>query len=133
MIPVQTATEAGAEERTHPEVSDLVAEAHDKALVVVRQLLKMKGVHHTYVVHTIALKLGVDNKPWPTGQRTRRAPELVAHSREGWEVATVTVGTRSGCYVVSLPAVGVTAQLVNADQPHAVVDLILAALPKEAT
>ncbi|MGJ6969440.1 hypothetical protein ACSDR0_46900 [Streptosporangium sp. G11] len=132
MIPAQTATETSAEERTHPEVSDLVAETHDKALAVVQQLLKTKSVHHTYVVHTIALKLGVDNKPWPMGQRTRRVPELVAHSREGWEVATVTVGERSGCYVVSLPSVGVTAQLVNAGEPHAVVDLILAALPKGA-
>ncbi|GAA4190406.1 hypothetical protein GCM10022252_28680 [Streptosporangium oxazolinicum] len=42
----------------------------------------------------------------------------------------MTVGGRSGCFVVSLPSVGITTQLVNADQPHAVVDLILAALPK---
>ncbi|WP_344915769.1 hypothetical protein [Streptosporangium oxazolinicum] len=57
---------------------------------------------------------------------------MIAHSRDGWEVASVTVGERSGCFVVSLPSVGVTTQMVNADQPHAVVDLILAALPKEA-
>ncbi|WP_436757449.1 hypothetical protein [Streptosporangium sp. V21-05] len=57
--------------------------------------------------------------------------ELIAHSRDGWEVASVTVGSRSGCFVVSLPSAGVTTQMVNADQPHAVVDLILASLPKE--
>ncbi|WP_440100002.1 hypothetical protein [Streptosporangium sp. H16] len=131
MIPAQTATETSAEERTHPEVSAFVAETHDKALAVVQQLLKVKDVH-THAVHAIALKSDEDDKPWPPTQRTRRAPELVAHSRQGWEVATVTVGPRSGCYVVSLPAVGVTAQLVNANQPQAVVDLILAALPKEA-
>ncbi|MER5644102.1 recombinase family protein [Streptosporangium sp. NPDC002524] len=112
-------------------ISDATAEGHDKALAVVQRLLKTKEIH-AYTVHTIALKLGQDGTPWPLGQRTRRPPELVAHSREGWEVATVTVGLRSGFFVVSLPSVGVTAQLVNADQPHAVVDLILAALPKEA-
>ncbi|WP_329426786.1 hypothetical protein OG339_42110 [Streptosporangium sp. NBC_01495] len=100
-------------------------------MAVVQRLLKAKEVH-TLAVHTIALKLGQAREPWPPAQQTRRTPELVAHSPEGWEVATVTVGTRSNCYVVSLPSVGVTAQLVNANQPHAVVDLILAALPKEA-
>ncbi|WP_440063746.1 hypothetical protein [Streptosporangium sp. OZ121] len=100
-------------------------------MAVVQRLLKAKEIH-TFAIHTIALKIAHDGVPWPPAQRTRRTPELVAHSREGWEVATVTVGTRSNCYVVSLPSVGVTAQLVNADQPHAVVDLILTALPKEA-
>ncbi|WP_329429027.1 hypothetical protein OG339_07820 [Streptosporangium sp. NBC_01495] len=96
-----------------------------------QQLLKPQEVH-AYAVHTIALKLGQDGTPWPLGQRTRRAPELVAHNREGWEVATVTMGPRSDCYMVSLPALGVTAQLVNGSEPQAVVDLILTALPKEA-
>ncbi|WP_436756613.1 hypothetical protein [Streptosporangium sp. V21-05] len=42
----------------------------------------------------------------------------------------MTVGSRSGCFVVSPPSAGVTTRMVNADQPHAVVDLILAALPR---
>ncbi|WP_344920451.1 hypothetical protein [Streptosporangium oxazolinicum] len=65
--------------------------------------------------------------PFPRSDRF----ELVAHSRGGWEIATVTMGDRSGCFMVSLPTVAVGCQQVNADQPHAVVDLILAALPKE--
>lgn len=42
-------------------------------------------------------------------------------------IATVTMGPRSGCYLVRLPSAGVAAQTVNADQPQAVVDLVLAA------
>ncbi|MER5651151.1 hypothetical protein [Streptosporangium sp. NPDC002524] len=66
--------------------------------------------------------------PFPRSDRF----ELVAHSRGGWEVATVTVGERSGYFVVSLPSVGVAAQMVNVDQPYAVVGLILAALVAQA-
>ncbi|WP_329093653.1 hypothetical protein [Streptosporangium sp. NBC_01469] len=65
--------------------------------------------------------------PFPRDDRF----ELIAHSHDGWEVASVTVGDRSGCFVVSLPSVRVTTQMVNADQQHAVVDLILAALSKD--
>ncbi|MFD8527831.1 hypothetical protein ACFV0L_10525 [Streptosporangium canum] len=44
----------------------------------------------------------------------------------------MTVGERSGYFLVSLPTVGVGCQQVKPDAPGAVVDLILAALPKEA-
>ncbi|SDG68170.1 hypothetical protein SAMN05421505_106242, partial [Sinosporangium album] len=33
--------------------------------------------------------------------------ELLAVDEAGWEVATVSVGPRSGCYLVSAPAVSV--------------------------
>lgn len=42
------------------------------------------------------------------------------------------VGERAGGFLVSLPTVEVGCQQVNGDQPHAVVDLILATLPKDA-
>ncbi|GAA4192544.1 hypothetical protein GCM10022252_34100 [Streptosporangium oxazolinicum] len=119
-----------AEERAEEAISDETAEKHDRALGVVQRLLNAKGVP-SYAVHTIVLKLSEGGKPWALGQCTRRVPHLIAHKRDGREVASVTVGPRSGCYVVSLLTVGVAAQLVNADQPHAVVDLILAALSEE--
>lgn len=56
--------------------------------------------------------------------------ELIAFSPEGWEVAMVTVGDRSGCYMVSLPSAGVGSRPVSGGRPHTVVDLIVAALPK---
>ncbi|WP_433256314.1 hypothetical protein ACQPYK_17080 [Streptosporangium sp. CA-135522] len=67
--------------------------------------------------------------PFPRSDRI----ELVAHSHNGWEIATVTLGERSGYFLVSLPTVGVGCQQVSPDAPGAVVDLILAAMPKDAT
>ena len=91
------------------------------------QLLNAKNVQ-TSIIHRVGLRLhGIRTDLFP---RTDRV-ELVAYSRGGWEVATVTLGERSGVYMVSLPTVRVGCQPVNKDQPHAVVDLILAALPKE--
>ncbi|MER5646588.1 hypothetical protein [Streptosporangium sp. NPDC002524] len=113
-------------------MTDAAAEHHDRVLAVVQQLLKAEGVR-SYAVHTVTLKLSEDGRPWALGQCTRRTPHLVAHNLDGGKVADVTVGSRSGCYLVSLPSVGVMAQPVNADQPHAVVDMILAMLPKGAT
>ncbi|MGJ6964966.1 hypothetical protein ACSDR0_23955 [Streptosporangium sp. G11] len=65
--------------------------------------------------------------PFPRSDRF----ELVAHSRDGWEVATVTLGERVGRFMVSLPTIEVGCQSVSPDAPDAMVDLILAALPKE--
>ncbi|MER5643157.1 hypothetical protein [Streptosporangium sp. NPDC002524] len=65
--------------------------------------------------------------PFPRSDRF----ELVVHNRGGWEVATVTVGDHSGYFMVSLPTVAAGCRPVDADQPQAVVDLILAALSKE--
>ncbi|MEU3165478.1 hypothetical protein [Streptosporangium sp. NPDC006930] len=122
---------AGETEAQGTPTTDATAERHDKALAVVQRLLREKGVR-SYSVHAVTLKLGESGDRWPLGQQTRRTPHLVAHDLDGREVAKVTVGSRSGCYLVSLPPVELMPQLVNADQPHAVVDLILAALPKDA-
>ncbi|MET8340271.1 hypothetical protein [Streptosporangium canum] len=57
---------------------------------------------------------------------TRRyPPELTVTGSQGWCDATVTVGPRSGCYLVSLRN-GSDLQKVRGEQPEKVVDLILA-------
>lgn len=90
-------------------------------------LVNARGIR-TSIIHRVGLRLyGHRPDPFPRSDRF----ELVAHSRDGWEVATVIVGDHSGYFMVSLPTVAIGCQPINADQPHAVVDLILAALPKE--
>ncbi|WP_344918992.1 hypothetical protein [Streptosporangium oxazolinicum] len=113
-------------ERSDEPVTGATAEKHDRALAVVQRLLKAERVR-SHTVHTIVLKLSESGRPVPLAERRRHAPELVAYGDGGRMVATVTMGPRSGCYLVRLPATGVAAQTVNADQPHAVVDLVLAA------
>ncbi|WP_433245343.1 hypothetical protein ACQPYK_43270 [Streptosporangium sp. CA-135522] len=122
----QTTAESCTEGHEDHEVTDTTAEKHDRALAVVQRLLKASEIR-TQVVHRISLKLFGDGRPSPQGKLRRHAPELIAYGDAGWTVATVAMGRRSGYYLISLPAVGVTSQIVNADQPHAVVDLVLAA------
>ncbi|WP_436757829.1 hypothetical protein [Streptosporangium sp. V21-05] len=113
-------------ERSAEPVTSATGEKHDRALAVVQRLLAAERVR-SRAVHTITLKLSQDGRPLSLAERGRHAPELVAYGDGGRMVATVTVGSRSGCYLVRLPVAGVAAQTVSADQPHAVVDLVLAA------
>lgn len=109
-------------------VTDATAENHDRALAVVQKLLKAKGVH-SYAVHTIGLKLSEGGKPWPLGQRTRYAPELVACDEGGRAVASVTIGPRPGGYLVSLPNVP-GLRNIRRERPEKVAQLILSAHPE---
>lgn len=107
------------------ECSDTTAERHDRALAVVQRLLKVHGVR-SYAIHTIALKLsGDDGRPIPLGKPKLYAPELVVHGNAG-RVATVTMGARSGCYLISLRG-DPDPQTVR--EPQQVADLILTARP----
>ncbi|WP_433366886.1 hypothetical protein [Streptosporangium sp. CA-115845] len=105
---------------------DAKAEQHDKALAIVQQLLKARGIR-SYAVHTIGLKLtGDDGRPIPLEKPKRHVPELVVHNDVGWVDATVTIGPRSGCYLVSLRN-GPGLETVR--EPRQVADLILTAQP----
>ncbi|WP_371780387.1 hypothetical protein [Streptosporangium subroseum] len=119
----QAVTESHAGRYGDDEVSDATAEKHDKALAVVQRLLSVRGVR-SCLVHTISLKLFGDGRPYPLGQRRRLAPELVVTGSQGRRGATVSVGPRSGCYLVSLRN-GPGPETVR--DPHQVVDLILTA------
>jgi hypothetical protein len=126
MTSAETTTQSDEEHSDDP-VTDATAERRDKALAVVQRLLKARGVR-SYVVHTVELKLFGDGRPYFLGQRIRRAPELAVHNAAGWVVATVTMGPRSGCYLVSLRN-GAALQAVRREQPEKAANLICTAQP----
>lgn len=107
------------------ECSDAKAERHDKALAAVQRLLKVRGAH-SYVVHTHHLSLFGDGRPFPLGERQRYTPELVVRSDAGWVIATVTMGQRSGSYMVSIPK-SPDLEAVPSAYPERVANLVLAA------
>lgn len=114
-------------------VDDATAENQDKALAVVQRLLKAKGVrarrHHTISLGLFASR--VDAMAWPDGPVLRSwlkryPPELTVTGPQGWCEARVTVGARSGCYLVCLRN-GPELRKVGGKQPEKVVDLIMRA------
>lgn len=120
---------AGQTKHNEPKewVSDKTAEKYDRALADVQQLLKVRGVRSS-IVHTHHLKLFGDGRPFPQGKLTRQAPELVVHNSAGRAVATVDIGQRSGCYLVSIPQ-GRDLETVPSGRPEMVANLVLAAQP----
>ncbi|MEV6865303.1 hypothetical protein AB0M44_30375 [Streptosporangium subroseum] len=123
MASVQAVTESRSAEHEDDKVSDATAEKHDAALAAVQRLLKAQGVR-SYVVHTIVLRLFGDGRPYSLGQRRRCAPELTVHGDAGWTVATVIMGSRSGCYLVSMRD-GRDIETVPSETPEKVASLIL--------
>ncbi|GAA4235325.1 hypothetical protein FHR32_006740 [Streptosporangium album] len=114
---------------TPPPVDEATAEIQDKALAVVQRLLKDRGIH-ARCHHTISLGLFASREAaWPDkpplrSWMDRYPPELAVAGPQGWRDATVTVGPRSGHYLVSLRN-GPDLQKVRSDRPEKVVDLIL--------
>ncbi|WP_371778734.1 hypothetical protein [Streptosporangium subroseum] len=121
----QTAAESRIEGHEDDEVTDATAERHDKALAAVQRLLSVRGVR-SCVVHRVNLKLFGDGRPYPLGQRRRLAPELAVTGPRGWHDATVSMGPRSGCYLVSLSS-GSSPETVR--EPQQAADLILSSWP----
>ncbi|WP_440104706.1 hypothetical protein [Streptosporangium sp. H16] len=122
----QTA-ESLTEEHGNDEVTDATAEEHDESLGVARRLLRERGMT-AKPVHKISLKLVQDGRPLPLGRRVRHVPELVVHGDAGVIIGTVTVGLRSGCYLVSMRN-GPDLQTVRRENPEKVANLILTAQP----
>ncbi|MDP9843228.1 hypothetical protein [Streptosporangium lutulentum] len=100
-------------------------EEFNRALANVQRLLKDAGIH-SYSVRTVGLKLLGSGGPYPIGHIRWHVPELFVRSDAGWLIATVTMGTRSGCYLVSVP--GGTG-LQTAREPEQVAHLILTPPP----
>ncbi|MEV6862360.1 hypothetical protein AB0M44_15360 [Streptosporangium subroseum] len=117
--------EARTEGHEDDEVTAATAEKYGRALAEVRRLLGVRGIR-SFVVHTHSLKLFGDGRPLPRGSLGRHAPELVVRSRAGWTVATVTMGPRSGSYLISMRD-GRDIETVPAENPERVANLILAA------
>jgi hypothetical protein len=106
-------------------------EIHDKALAVVQRLLTERGIrahrHHTISLGLFANSAAAwpDQPPLPSWME-RHPPELTVKGPQGWGEATVTMGPRSGSYLVSLRN-GSDLQTVRSEHPQRVVKLIFAA------
>lgn len=112
-----------------PRVTEEHAENQERALAVVQRLLQERGVRaHRH--STIILELSVTGRQWPDppvqSSVERQPPELAVIGPQGWRDATVTVGQRSGSYMVSVRG-GPALQTVRSEHPEQVVDLIIAA------
>lgn len=123
----QTATPPHTKVQEDEGITESTAEQHDLALAVVQRLLKARGVR-TRCLHRINLKLFGDGRPFPLGERRRYVPELVVHDGTGRADAVVSMDRQSGRYLVSRPSAGAERRAVDADQPQAVVDMVLTVL-----
>ncbi|MFI6886499.1 hypothetical protein [Streptosporangium canum] len=121
---------------TRPSVDEATAEDQDKALAVVQRLLKERGIrsrcHHTISLGMFASH--TDEVTWPNrpfrSWLDRHPPELAVIGPQGGHDVTVTIGSRSGSYLVSLPSTP-DPQIVRSEHPEKVVALILAAQPEQ--
>ncbi|WP_433374395.1 hypothetical protein [Streptosporangium sp. CA-115845] len=116
-------------------VDEATAESHDRALAVVQLLLIERGIrarrHQTICLSLYGNRLDAlicPDRPYPRSRLDRYPPELAVLGPEGRRAAVVTVGPRSGCYLVSLRN-GSDLQTVRSEHPEQVVELILAARP----
>lgn len=117
-------------------VDEATAENQDRALAVVQRLLQERGIrarcHHTIGLGLYANRM--DGVVWPDRPALRSwleryPPELIVTDPRGREEATVTIGPRSGCYLVCLRD-DPEPRTVGEERPEGVVELILAAGPE---
>ncbi|MEU8377611.1 hypothetical protein [Streptosporangium sp. NPDC048865] len=111
-------------------VDEATAARHDRALAVVQRLLIERGIrahrHHTINLGFFAARPGAPGRPARPGlhPRTDRHPPALTVMAQGRRAATVTIGPRSGCYLVSVRS-GPNLHAVRREQPHRVVELIV--------
>ena len=111
------------------EVSDKKVEEHDQTLRAVRWLLKDSGVK-SFMVHTVKPRLrGPSVGAWFVRDRTLHPPELIVHDGEGSLIASVVLGTRSGCFLVAVRGPEPGLHTVRRQHVEQVVGHVLAALP----
>ncbi|MEV5501645.1 hypothetical protein AB0M50_40250 [Nonomuraea fuscirosea] len=96
---------------TTPSADDLLgqpipqeeAATQDAALNRVLECLTAVGVNAQLIKR---LAIQCETKPDPSAERLWYPPQLVIYADAGWRVATVTIGPRSGSYMVELVRVG---------------------------
>ncbi|WP_329087348.1 hypothetical protein [Streptosporangium sp. NBC_01469] len=118
-------------------VDEATAERHDRALAVVQRLLIERGIrahrHHPISLGVFAAQPGAPTQPGAPARtggpafrsRADRHPPELAVIAQGRRAATVTIGPRSGCYLVSVRRGGPNLHAVGREQPHRVVELIV--------
>ncbi|MFF3441538.1 hypothetical protein [Streptosporangium sp. NPDC002721] len=111
-------------------VDEATMARHDRALAVVQRLLIERGIrahrHHTINLGIFTTRPGAPSGPGRPGFRSRtdRHPPELTVIAQGRRAATVTIGPRSGCYLVSVRS-GLNLHAVRREQPHMVVELIV--------
>lgn len=94
-----THTTASAEDLLGEPIREAEAAAQNVALDRVLEHLTAEGVN-AQLIKQLAVECGAE--PGPPAERLRYPPHLVIYADAGWRLATVTVGARSGAYMVEL-------------------------------
>ncbi|MGW4423812.1 hypothetical protein [Streptosporangium sp. NPDC004631] len=125
-----------------PRLGEGEVERQDRALTVVQRLLRERGIrsrcHHTISLGLSAVREGgaactdgassvIASASGPSFWLERFPPELAVTGPQGWPEATVTIGVRSGAYLLSLRN-GPDLQKVARAEPEKVASLIAGAL-----
>lgn len=119
-----TNTTPSAEDTLGNPVSESVANDQKAALDLVLPYLEGLGVNAQLVKR---LLVHYRTEPAPSVERICHPPQLVVYANAGWKIATVTIGGRSGSYMVELARVGKHNQpladrmrIVPGDEPEGV-------------
>ncbi|MBT2229176.1 hypothetical protein [Nonomuraea sp. NEAU-A123] len=94
-----THTTASAEDMLGEPIREAEAAAQNAALDQVLKHLTVEGVN-AQLVKRLVIECGAH--PGPFIEKLRYPPQLVIYADAGWRVATVTIGVRSGAYMVEL-------------------------------
>ncbi|MET7328023.1 hypothetical protein [Nonomuraea sp. NPDC005650] len=84
-------------------IPEVEAAAQNVALDRVLEHLTAAGVH-AQLIKRIADRCAI--KLYATGETLWHPPKLIIYANAGWRIATVTIGPRSGSYMVELARVG---------------------------
>ncbi|MFC6080578.1 hypothetical protein [Sphaerisporangium aureirubrum] len=121
----QTATGLRAEWHEDDAVSESAAEDFSEALAGVQRLLSRLGVR-SFRIQTIRLRLAGESSSRRIHMRL--APELVIPAGDGRPIAVVTVGARSGSWLVSVRGPLPDVLTTDRRKPEEIADVVLGAL-----
>ncbi|MFD1547175.1 hypothetical protein [Nonomuraea guangzhouensis] len=123
-----THTTASAEDLLGEPIREAEAAAQNAALDRVLEHLTAEGVNAQLIKR---LAVECEAEPYQPADKLRYPPQLIVYANAGWRVATVTIGVRSGAYMVELARGGPDNELradrvevVPAEQPGRVALLV---------
>ena len=103
-----THTTESAEDLLGEPIREAEAAAQNAALDRVLERLTVEGVN-AQLIKRLVIECGAH--PGPFIEKLRYPPQLVIYADAGWRVATVSIGARSGAYMVELARGGPDAEL----------------------
>ncbi|TMR15501.1 hypothetical protein ETD86_26945 [Nonomuraea turkmeniaca] len=95
-----THTTPSADDLLGQPIAEEDAAAQNAALDRVLEHLTTAGINAQLIKRLV---IECDTKPEPSAKTLWHPPQLVIYADAGWKVATVTIGPRSGSYMVELP------------------------------